>query len=88
MRKDCPIKRDDEDLVKHAGATHFFEDGFNDIGIVTIPAIAFAGFDFDIDLNVVPGEVEDLSQDGYLLWLGPAATVVGSDFEATQVGKV
>lgn len=88
MRKDCPIKRDDEDLVKHAGATHFFEDGFNDIGIVTIPAIAFAGFDFDIDLNVAPGEVEDFSQDGYLLWLGQAAAVVGSDFEAAQVGKV
>ena len=88
MREDCPVKRDDENLVKHAGAAHFFDDRFDDMGIVAILVATFAGFDFDIDLNVAPGEVEDFAQGGYLLRFRPAAGEVGSGIEAAQVGKV
>ena len=88
MWKDCPVKRDDEDLVKHVSAAHFFDDGFDDIGIAAVLVVTFTGFDFDIDLNVAPGEVEDFSQGRYLLQFGPAAGDVGGGIEAAQVGKV
>ncbi len=58
------------------------------MGIVAILVVAFAGFDFDIDVGAVSGEVEDFAQGWYLLWFGPAAGEVCSGIEAAQVGEV
>src|SRR5450759_3274110 len=58
------------------------------MGIVAILVVAFAGFDFDIDVGAVSGEVEDFAQGWYLLWFGPAAGEVCGGIEAAQIGEV
>src|SRR5207253_5268178 len=86
--KDGPIKGDDEYLVKHGSGAHFLDDRLGDVGVATICAITPAGLDFDIDLNMAPGEVEDFTQGGYLLWFRPSTWEVGSGIEAAQVGEI
>ena len=83
-----PVEGDDEDVVEHASAAYFFENGFCDVWVVAEDAMASAGFDFDVGLDMTSGEVQYFSQGRYLLWFGPATWEVGGGVEAAQVSEV
>ena len=88
MWESGPIKGDDQDLVKHASVAYFFNHGFCNVRVVAISAIAFAGLDLDVGLDMTFGEVQYFTQGGYLLGLGPATWEVGGGVEAAQIGKI
>ena len=55
---------------------------------MAVSAIAVAGLDLDVGLDMTFGEVQYFTQGGYLLGLGPATWEVGGGVEAAQIGKI